>query len=493
MKLPDLCFDLPEWQERDFRQIHAAREKLVDLSGKAGQGSGAFKNACTRLIQVSEEEPLEIGKMLVKPMDVRACTFLMATDKTFSTAIQVNDELLTGLLRPKSTMSRLTLVQLIRAYFTYFDELAGEAGLGALSRLIKLQLSSLALPRGPSDLALYAENAELLFCSDGPANLVGYARQHDSDLDGVIDRLALKSFSGGRFLTLCRYQYYIETLRDIPVGGDHYVLSEVVKPMVANSPLSHGRHLGHQVLSILIDRSEGQGLSQAWQNVILTIAGDPRVPKSSEKYQRWWTLLGEKRISLMRGWLSRFDLKLFLDVLAESTKDTQNSEMARMFPPRKRFLEGLLEEGVIQESRLFLTSSAERTLRRNVEGEELPSFANVKGGHASVIYLKVKGGAHLVEGTHSFSIRVMNQLPEKSGIGNYSMRSFHSRSLGPGLGQQYLAEYGDYKSLLEQRHHPDLAWQNAVIRHLAKLGVSVNAHALILPEQYRDYKASYGS
>lgn len=493
MKLPDLRFDLPEWQERDFRRIHAAREKLADLSGKAGQGSDAFKNACTRLILASVVKPHEIGKMLVKPVDVRACTFLMATDNTFSTAIQVNDELLTGLLRPKSPMSRLALIQLIRAYFTYFDELTGEAGLASVSRLISQQLSGLALPGGASELAVYAENSGILFSADGPANLVGYARERDSDLDGVIDRLALKPFSGGRFLSLCRYQYYIETLRAIPVGDDHYVLAEVVKPIVANSPFSGGRQLGHEVLSILIDRSEGHGLSQAWQNVILTIAGDPRVPKSSEKYQRWWTLLGEQRISLIRGWLSRFDLKLFLDVLAQSAKDSRNYEMDRMFPPRKRFLEGLLEEGVIQESRLFLTSSAEHTLRRNVEGEELPSFANVKGGQASVIYLKLKGGAHLVEGTHSFSIRVMNKLPEKSGIGNYSMRSFHSRSLGAGLGQQYLAEYGDYKNLLEQRHHPELGWQNAVIRHLAMLGVSVDAHALILPDQYRYYKTMYGS
>ena len=73
------------------------------------------------------------------------------------------------------------------------------------------------------------------------------------------------------------------------------------------------------------------------------------------------------------------------------------------------------------------------------------------------------------------------------------MRSFHSRSLGAGLGQQYLAEYGDYKNLLEQRHHPELGWQNAVIRHLAMLGVSVDAHALILPDQYRYYKTMYGS
>src|SRR5690554_8060104 len=98
--------------------------------------------------------------------------------------------------------------------------------------------------------------------------------------------------------------------------------------------------LGHAALEILIDRAASGLVSQAWQNTILTIAGDSRVPRTSSDYQRWWPILGEDRQAVVRGWFSRFDLRLFVEVLEQSASG--ETDIERMFRPRKKSMEGLL-------------------------------------------------------------------------------------------------------------------------------------------------------
>src|SRR5690606_913390 len=135
---------------------------------------------------------------------------------------------------------------------------------------------------------------------------------------------------------------------------------------------------------ILIDRSAGRPISQSWQSAILSIAGDPRVPKTSRNFQRWWVLLGEKRIGLMRGWLSRLDLKLFLKLLEQSAKDGSVSDMERMFESRRLFMEGLVEQGLVTNSRLFLSAHAEAYLKSNFNKDELPEYARVLSPQTSM-------------------------------------------------------------------------------------------------------------
>ncbi|WP_019603597.1 EH signature domain-containing protein [Teredinibacter turnerae] len=332
----------------------------------------------------------------------------------------------------------------------------------------------------------------MLFSPAGPKKVINFSKDRKLDFDGAITMLGIASIGDSRFLTLCRYQYYLDTLKTIPVGSEHELLAEIVKRDVVNAPFDGEKLLGHAVLQMLIDRSEGGSLGHAWQSAILNIAGDPRVPKSSPNYQQWWAILGEKRIALMRGWLSRFDLSLFLKVLEQSAKDDGNTDMERMFGPRKIFMEGLLDQKVVLESRLFLTVSAESYLIQNYKKNELPSYARVKGGQASVIYLQLENGLHLIEGTHSFSIRVMNKLPTSSKLNDYSKLEFQSRSLGAGLGEAYIREHQRDGGLLETAHYPELTWQNKVIDHLSLFKLKLDVGGLISPSKYREYKSKFG-
>lgn len=494
MRLPNLEISLPEWQDKDFRLVSEAEKKVSMLARSAGKGSDDFKNACRRLLEiVIRGDPSHLDELIVRAVDVRAFTYLLAASDDFAKSVSVSRDVLDRLLTPRSPLSKLSLVQMIRAFFVRYDTLVSVEAMEDWCEFIKGQLACIGTQPGSSDILRYAKYAGISFSPTGPSNVIAFAKANEMDFDGVLEKLGLTGFADGRFLTLCRYQYYLETLKSIPVGSDHPILSQVVKTDVVNAPFSEDRQLGHAILEVLIDRAEGQAISQLWQSTIMAIAGDPRVPKSSQNYQQWWSLLGEKRIALMRGWLSRFDLKLFLSVLEQSAKDNGNTGMERMFKPRKVFMEGLLEHRIVLESRLFLTPAAEDYIYKHHMEDELPSYARVKGGPASLIYLRLENGLHIVEGTHSFSIRVMNKIPSRIRLDDYSLGIYKSRDLGIGLGRSYILEYQSDGGLMETAHHPDLTWQNKVIEHLRKFKIDLDIGKLISPEKCREYKAKFGA
>jgi len=494
IRLPDLQFELRDWQDHEFTPIRRAEEKVREIGKKAGKNSDKFKDACEKLLTiVMTGNVADIPGSIQTSIDVRAFTFLLLSAKEFIEEVKLNQVLLDALLAPRFPMSKLSLTQLVRVFFEQYDSGTTSETLKECGTFIQEQLRHFEGRTGSSDLVTYSRNSSILFSLTGPADVVAHVRSNNLDFDEALTKLSLTVFSNSRFLILCRYQYYLDTLKSIPVGSDHEILHEIVKKDVVNAPFDSERQLGHAILEVLIDRSANGKLSDPWQRAILTIAGDPRVPRSSPNYQRWWSLLGDKRIALMRGWLSRFDLALFLGILEQSAKDSSNDDMVRMFGPRKVFMEGLLDQEVVRESRLFLTTSAESYLIQKYKKDELPSYARVSGGPASVIYLRLDNDIHFVEGTHSFSIRIMNKLPKRAQLHDYSMRTFVSRDLGVGLGESYYGDYQGDGGLLETKHYPDLSWQNKAMEHLEKIGLKLFKHKLISPESHRDYKWKFGA
>lgn len=492
IKLPSMSFILPEWRESDFYQVRYAEKKLAKISSNAGAGSDAFLEACERLKRVANKsEVVDLYSVISMPIDVRACTYLLASDDEFSNSVPVSNALLSTLLIPRNPLSKLSLMQLIRAFFSRFDVVAKNERLSDWAEFLRQQLSLLSISKDGGELAVYKDNATILFHPTGPANVVKYTQEKDIDFDNAIKELALSAYSDSRFLTLCRYQYYLDTLKDIELGEDHEVLAEIVKKEVAEAPYSETRQLGHVALEILIDRASGSVISQAWQNTILTIAGDPRVPNTSRNYQRWWQILGEDRQAVVRGWLSRFDLRLFLEVLEQSAREGGEYDIDRMFQPRKKFLEGMLGLGIVTDSRLFLSNMAEQYLLRNYKKSELPEYARIKTGQTSMIYVNLENKIHMVEGSHSFKIKVFKRLPSKPPITDYGVKLFTDSGLRSYMEHSYYKEFGvdDYLS----QTHADLVWQNAVIEFCRDNGVDIPAAEVIRESAYRTYKTRFGA
>lgn len=493
MRLPDITFNLPDWKDSDFKLIKEAEKKVKLIGRKAGTGSDTFEKACLKLLNiVLKGHSEQLVSNINNTVDVRAFTFLLGASDEFVRHVSLTRAHLDVLAIHRNPISKLSLLQLIRAYFVRYDTIANTQVLADWRAFINLQLNQLHLSDAPSDLASYINHASVLFSASGPSDVVAFAKNRHSDLDGVLQKLGLNGFSNGRFITLCRYQYYLETLKTLPVGAEHDILHEIVKKDVINAPFEAGHLLGHAILKILIDRSAGTVISPAWQSTILTIAGDPRVPTSNLNYQKWWALLGEQRIALMRGWLSRFDLALFLKVLEQSARDGNIDDMERMFEPRKQFMEGLLEQGLVSHSRLFLSRHAERYLQRSFKQEELPEYALVDSAETSMIYLNLAGKVHMIEGSHSFTLKLLDKLPGRFNLLDYNKRSYFDSEFRTKIALIYHKEFRNSYGIEELRHDVHLNWQHKAIQFLDEQGISVSAYELIGAARYREYKSKFG-
>ena len=491
--LPSMAFELPQWQDRQFAGMVAATQKLAVIGKNAGRGSDRFQNACRRLLDAAlKSKPGSYLADIREPIDARACTFLLSGSREFAERVVVSRALLDQLSVVRTPMSRLTLSQLIRAFFVHFDKIAEEDDLEDWCQFLQFNLARFDTTKGSSELKTYAKEAQTLFSRLGPQKVVQYASSKDIDFDEAVKHFGLTGYADGRYLTLCRYQYYLKTLREIPVGAKHPILSEICKSDVANAPYSDKKLLGHAILELLIDRTGNEPVSQDWQSAILTIAGDPRVPKSHQNYQKWWALLGEQRVARMRGWLSRFDLKLFLKILEQSAKDANNADMDRMFVSRKIFMEGLLDQGLVVDSRLILSTDAVWYLKRNYDEKELPDFARVESTKTSMIYLNIANRVHMLEGSHSFRLKLMDKMPSDVRLDDYGTRTFRDRDLRTGIGLRYVKEYGDSSGILELTHDVHLNWQHHAIGFFKTRQVNVAAAKVIAKNHYRLYKEKFG-
>jgi EH_Signature domain len=494
ISLPELNFQLREWKPQDFQVTKRATAKIRDIGSGAGTGSNRFIMARNRLHKAALAGGLaHLITQMRESVDARALSDLLCTEVDFVESIVVTRELLDQMASVRSPMSRLALTQLIRAFFVHFDQIATDEDLDDWCQFLKLQLRQYRLAGGESELRNYARNADLLFQKHAPQKVVQSALDAEIDFDTLIQRYGLTGFSDGRYLTLCRYQYYLQTLKDIDVGEAHSVLKEVCNEDVVNAPFSKGKLLGHAVLETLIDRTAGASISKAWQSTILNIAGDPRVPKTHPSYQKWWTILGEKRIALMRGWLSRLDLKVFLKILEQSARDGSNTDMERMFVSRKKFMEGLLNQGHVVESRLFLSDEAVRYLNRNYRKSELPSFARVASTKTSMIYLNIANKVHMIEGSHSFRLKLMDKLPSTANVTDYGVNRFRDGDFRTSIASRYYREFGGGDGLLELTHDIHLNWQYKAIKYLKAKRIEVETGKMIARDRLREYKRKYGS
>lgn len=494
LSLPQLKIELPEWKPRDFKVLHRSVKKIEEIGKSVGTGSDRFKIARERLARAAKTGGVpNLITQMNESIDVRAFTDLVCNDRAFTQSIAITRELLDRLAALRSPMSRLALTQLIRAYFIHYDKVADGSDLDDWCHFLTFQLKAFGAKEGASELKTYAKHADLLFQRDAPHHVVQQAMDDKIDFDTLIHRFSLTGFSDGRYLTLCRYQYYLQTLNEIPVGAAHPILAEVCNEDVVNAPFSGGKLLGHAILEALIDRAAPESISKPWQSTILNIAGDPRVPKTHRNYQQWWELLGPGRIAKMRGWLSRLDLKVFLKILEQSAKDGSNSEMERMFVSRKAFMEGLLKQNYVTESRLFLSDEAARYLKLHYKRDELPSFARVASSKTSMIYLNISNRVHMIEGSHSFKMKLMDRLPATANVTDYGVNMFSDRDLRTSIGYKYHQEFAGKDGLIELTHDVHLNWQHNAIRYLRSRRIDIEVGKMINKARLREYKQKFGS
>lgn len=488
----NISFTLPEWDKKNFLSFNRGSEKLKVISQRAGKNSDRFAKRCEEFIALTNSRNKSAIRGNIRTsFDVRVFTYILSNHIEFGKNIEINAQLITAIEEIRTPLSRLSLLQFIHAFFNFFDTIFSAEELEVVASFLKLQLSHYKKPLPNGELATYLENSALLFSTEGPSNVVNFASQHQIDLSNAYARLELATLGKGRFTDICNYYYYLETLNKINPGETHDILSEVCKPEVTSARLGDKGLLGHEILKILIDRS-GENVSDSWQNTVLSIAGDPRVPETSDNYRRWWAFLDERQIAHVRGWLSKLDLELFLTVLEQSAKDTGKSEMTQMFKPRKQFMEGLLKQGMVIETRLFLSKWAVRHIRRHYRTTELPSFAQVSGTQTSMIYLNLKNKVHMLEGSHSFKLNLFDRLPEGLSFTNYSRQSYSDIQLRSQPYHLYMAEFHNDEGAQQYVHDAYGNWRNKAVNYMTTMDLDVDASELMTREEFRNYRRKYG-
>jgi hypothetical protein len=498
MKLPPIDNRPAEWPQGAMQKWTRLLARAQQLEGKAG-GSDAFTQMLATLREMVRSGRFDGFKALLsRRLAARALTWLWLNDEAVGPRL-LNAQLLNTLIDAQQPrLTRITLVQLIQLYLRFFDQLDerdknAEHSLRALVEAhVQAQLRLLPAPRTaslrPDALTQLKQHGHWLLAADGPLALAKHVREQGSELGTAFETFGLTGLDSGRYGDICRAHFYLETLRGLAPGEWHEVLDELLKPSVSKAPYEGDKRIGHAALEILIDRA-GEAPGDAWQNFILNLAGDPRIASSSPNYRQWWLPLGEARINQVRGWLSKEDLRLFLQAVEQYGNESGKEDLQRMFPARKTFLEGLFKLGLIRQTRLMLGGVAQQSVRRIMGGEVKTNFAKMEGtmNDKAAIYLDC-GDFHLVEGSHSFKIWVYLAQPGPA-MKSYERNSFSHSDLTVELPKVYKRLYPGLE--YEAVTHNGI-WQRKVFDFLAENGIGVDIEQLLTKPEYREYLKRFG-
>ncbi|HFH3921590.1 EH signature domain-containing protein [Pseudomonas aeruginosa] len=499
MNLPPIDNRPGEWSPTVIEGWSRLVEKANRMRAKVGSGD-AFERAIARLRSMASSGRFDgLVELLSRRLGARALTWLWLHDD-FAGARLFNGRMLEALLENQQPrLSRLTLIQLIQLYFIVFDRLderdkQAETSLrGRLEWHLLDQLKRLPERARPQSfvtdpLTTLKKEGEWLLALDGPLRLARSVRERGSELSQTFEEMGLSGFDVGRYGDICRAHFYLETLRQLRPGEWDEVLDELLKPSVSKAPYEADRRIGHAALEIMIDRA-GDDPGDAWQNFILSLAGDPRIASSAPNFREWWKPLGEERIGKVRGWLSKEDLRLFLQAVEQYGKESGKEDLQRMFPARKLFLEGLFKLGLIRYTRLMLGNSATHSVKRILGGEVKTSFASMDSvmNDKAVIYLDC-GDFHLVEGSHSFKIWAYLGQPGHW-IKSYERNHFSHHDLTISLPREYKAAYPGlpYEAVVHNG-----SWQHKVFEFLAENGIALDIEKLLSRSDYKAYLSRYG-
>jgi hypothetical protein len=497
MNLPPIDNRPGEWSPTVIDGWVRLVEKTNRMKAKVG-GSDAFERVLMRFRDMATSGRFDgLRELLGQRLGARALTWLWLHDEVIGSRL-LNMRLLDALIENQQPrLSRLTLIQLIQLYFRHFDRLderdkqaevslRGRLERHLLDQLKRLEERSQTFVTDP--LGTLKREGQWLLTLDGPLTLAKSVHEQGSELAQTFETFGLSGFDVGRYGDVCRAHFYLDVLRQLRPGEWDDVLDELLKPAVSKAPYEGDKCIGHAALEIMIDRA-GDEPGDAWQNFILSLAGDPRIASSTPRFREWWKPLGESRISKVRGWLSKEDLRLFLQAVEQYGVESGNAELKRMFPARKLFLEGMFKLGLIRHTRLMLGRVAQQSVKRILGGEVKTNFAHMEGSMSdkAVIYLDC-GDFHLVEGSHSFKIWVYLAQPGPK-VKSYESNHFTHFDLTTELPRQYQQAYPTlpYAAVTHNGQ-----WQRKVFEFLAENGIGLDIEQLLSRQEYKSYLNRYG-
>lgn len=459
----------------NLEKIDGLTEKLCEINRKAGVSNSKFENAL-RTLQLEVRMGNSLEASLSSPLQVRALAIMLNTKD--EGLITLSRAALDKILRIRQKPSALIVESILNHYLKRYDHLSDLKAVEAWLLFAMRKRNALT------------SEYNYLLQGNGPKWLAERCHKENRDFDQQLSYMNLDRYASGRFMTVAKNIYYLEVLRNLKPNQGDPILQEMQKVAVYESLYDDQTLLGHQILKILIGKAPVTGIGDVWLNVILTIAGDPRVPSSHPKHQKWWSQLDIQLKNKVQGWLSKLDLRLFLEALKDFSDQPGNSDLKRMFPSRKQFMEGLLNNHLVTGTRLYLSARAAGYLKRNYKREHLPSFSTVDGG-TSLIHVQL-GSAHMIEGSHSCKLWIYKELDPSAIVFDYSRTNVAYSSLTMGLSRIMSSKGYPPKADITHRPH-SFNWQHNAIDALQAVGVSIKPKDVLTADDYYKYKRLYGA
>ncbi|MEA1967625.1 MAG: EH signature domain-containing protein [Thermodesulfobacteriota bacterium] len=474
LNIRQLKFSLPDKPfGHHLEHVQKLENQLKELAGKAGTENEKFRRAYDRLHR-NVELDRNLANELDTPIKVRALALMLNTE--IGEKLKLTERVLAKIDQLRPRPSSLLIQNLYQYYLTHYDRNDNHHAI-AMWLLNALPKRDLKQPFHDQLLGL-----------NGPKWMAQEAISKNREFQNQIVYLGLDKYASGHFMTVANNIYFVEQLRNIPVNQPHDLLREVQKPSVYNRRFDEHLLLGHKVLEILISRAANTKVDDSWRDVVLAIAGDPRVPRSNLKYQKWWSQIDKKLRTVVNGWLSKLDLRLFLEALENFSNLPGKYDLQSMFPSRKKFLEGLEDKKLVTKTRLYLARGAERYLCSQYKKEHLPSYSIVKTTDKSLIYVQLgSGNAHLIEGSHSCRLWIYRHLHDSAVVFDYSKTNVSYPELTQEL-NSHMREFAEADII-----HNRITWQHKALKTLNRIGINIRAQDVLTLEDYKEFKRKFGA
>jgi hypothetical protein len=238
----------------------------------------------------------------------------------------------------------------------------------------------------------------------GHLGVTGAAGTNET-LPSLMERFGIPS--DGRFVECLRQVFLLAALRGCPLGQEIPALAEI--ETMKRDRASASQLMGAAALQIMVQRVAKEGgrkWTGAWPDWITRLGCDPRHGRANAEGAKWWGWATDDELRLAQQGITGLTLSFFIDYLRRSLHGTEKEPQ---FALRAQFLRCLFDSGKIRSARLALNWAAYQRLDQKYRDVWTVAHLSATTDETSMICLKCVDDIFVIEGTHSFGLRIFHQ------------------------------------------------------------------------------------
>jgi hypothetical protein len=353
--------------------------------------------------------------------------------------------------------------QVVNLFFERFDTIPA---LSFIATNLRSAFDNRSTAYGANEVAWKRHRKEI-FQTDGPARIAKAAEKGES-LQQLIERFGIPP--KGVYSDSLRRIYLLKSLEDCRLGEEPDTLEGIEEAKQQPGVDAVTQFLGAAALRILVERVEregGQKWPDGWQKWIVRLGCDPRVGRVGEGI-RWWGWANDSQLRLAQQGVTGLTLKFFIQFLEQSLRGTEKEPQ---FALRSRFLLALFAAGKIHDTRLCLNWAQLQQMKGAMAVNEIErgtykhyvAHLSDTTDKTSMICLKCVDDIYIVEGTHTFGLRVYRGRFPIDGFWERGRKIYQDRELR--VGRDFIAhdQWGRWVDKffkeLRSKHHLENNWR----------------------------------